>query len=341
MSGPGASLTTTETSRDGDSGSLAEDVRAGLSHPFKELPPKHLYDDRGSQLFDEICSLVEYYPTRTERAILEASADQIAARTRAAELVELGAGTAAKTRVLLDAMQAAGNLRSYVPFDIADTVVRETARAIGVEYPELGTVRGVVGDFEHHLQLIPPPHADAPRLVALLGGTLGNFVPPGRHTLLRDMAALLRPSDHLLLGADLVKDPTVIEAAYNDSRGVTAEFNLNVLNVINRELDADFELDNFQHVAFFDTEQEWIEMRLRAERACQVQIRTLELEVNFAAGEELRTEISAKFTHARIKDDLAAAGLEPVELYTDDQTLYGLVLARPSPSADGSTRSGL
>jgi L-histidine N-alpha-methyltransferase len=333
MSELGTPMITTARSLDGDSGSLADDVRDGFAGPFKQLPPKHLYDDRGSQLFDEICSLLEYYPTRTERAILEASAPEIAARTGATELVELGSGTAAKTRVLLDAIRAAGNLQSYVPFDIADTVVRETVQAIGAEYPELGRVRGVVGDFEHHLQLIPPPSEGAPRLVALLGGTLGNFVPPGRHTLLRNIAALLRPGDHLLLGADLVKDPEVIEAAYNDSRGVTAEFNLNVLQVINRELDADFALDNFQHVAFFDTEQEWIEMRLRAERACQVQIRALALAVDFAAGEEIRTEISAKFSPERMAADLITAGLELVDMYTDDEQLYGLVLARPVVSS--------
>jgi L-histidine N-alpha-methyltransferase len=323
-------MITTASLLEGETGSLADDVRDGFTGPFKQLPPKHLYDDRGSQLFDEICSLLEYYPTRTERAILEASADEIAARAGATELVELGAGTAAKTRVLLDAMQAAGNLRSYVPFDIADTVVRETAHAVGSEYPELGCVRGVVGDFEHHLHLIPPPPDGAPRLVALLGGTLGNFIPPGRDRLLANIAALLRPGDHLLLGADLVKDPRIIEAAYNDSRGVTAEFNLNVLNVINRELDADFDLDNFQHIAFFDTEQEWIEMRLRAQRACQVQIRALELEVNFEAGEELRTEISAKFSPERMTADLITAGLEQVAMYTDEEQLYGLVLARPA-----------
>jgi L-histidine Nalpha-methyltransferase len=319
----------TPESADGAYGSLADDVRKGFTGAFKELPPKHLYDERGSQLFDEICSLPEYYPTRTERAILETSALEIAARTGAIELVELGSGTAAKTRVLLDAMQAAGNLQRYIPFDIADTVVRETAEAISAEYPTVGRVRGIVGDFEHHLQLVPPPPEDAPRLVALLGGTLGNLVGPGRDALLRNIATLLRPGDYLLLGADLVKDPAIIEAAYNDSRGVTAEFNLNVLNVINRELDANFQLDNFQHVAFFDIEQEWIEMRLRAERACQVQIRTLDLEVDLAAGEEIRTEISAKFSPERIKADLAVAGLEPVDTYTDPELLYGLVLARP------------
>jgi L-histidine Nalpha-methyltransferase len=329
MSDVSTPLITTADSLDGDSGSLADDVRDGFGGLFKELPPKHLYDDRGSQLFDDICTLDEYYPTRTERAILEASAPEIAERTGGTELVELGSGTAAKTRVLLDAMQAAGNLQSYVPFDIADTVVRETAHAISSEYPELGSVNGVVGDFEHHLHLIPPPPDDSPRVVALLGGTLGNFVPPSRHTLLRNIAGLLRPGDYALLGADLVKDPAVIEAAYNDSRGVTAEFNLNVLNVINRELDADFELDNFRHVAFFDTEQEWIEMRLRAEQACQVQIRQLALEVNFEAGEEMRTEISAKFSAERMSDDLTTAGLELVDMYTDEQDLYGLVLARP------------
>lgn len=318
---------------DDEVGSLARDVLDGLTRPFKELPAKHLYDDRGSRLFDEICELPEYYPTRTERAILEARAAEIATLTGASELVELGSGTAAKTRILLGAMRDAGHLRGYVPFDIADVVVRDSARAISAEYRGLIAVRGVVGDFEHHLDVVPPPPDGGPRLVALLGGTLGNFVLPARRRLLSGIASLLRAGDHALLGADLVKDPAVIEAAYNDSRGLTAEFNLNVLAVINRELDGDFDLDNFAHVAFYDREQEWIEMRLRARRACQVRLRELGVEIEFAAGEELRTEISAKFSRDRLHADLHAAGLELVQMYTDPEQLYGLVLARPERDA--------
>jgi L-histidine Nalpha-methyltransferase len=318
---------------DGEDGSLARDVLDGLVRPLKELPPKHLYDERGSRLFDEICTLPEYYPTRTERAILEERAGEIAARTGATELVELGSGTAAKTRILLDAMRTEGRLRSYVPFDIDDSVVLESARAIDSEYGDDASILGVVGDFEHHLHLVPKPPKDSPRLVALLGGTIGNFVDPARGRLLSGIASMLRPQDHLLLGADLVKDPAVIEAAYNDSRGVTADFNLNVLRVVNRELKGDFDLENFEHVAFYDREREWIEMRLRARQACLVTIGALDMEVDFAAGEELRTEISAKFSRERLVEDLGASGLELVELYTDPAQLYGLALATPRSPA--------
>lgn len=310
-----------------DNGSLAEDARVGLTRVPKELPPKHLYDDVGSRLFDEICDLPEYYPTRAERLILQTDADAIAVRTAAAELVELGSGTAAKSRILLDAMRRAGHLQGYVPFDIADVVVRDSSAAISVEYGGQIQVHGVVGDFERDLHLIPAPNG-RPRLVALLGGTLGNFVGEGRRRVLSDIAGLLREGDHALLGADLVKDPAVIEAAYNDARGVTAAFNLNLLSVLDRELDADFEVSNFEHVAFFDAEHEWIEMRLRAREACEVHLRAIDLVVEFAAGEELRTEISAKFSDERLRADLDAAGLELVELYTDPERLYGLALTR-------------
>jgi len=187
-------------------------------------------------------------------------------------------------------------------------------------------VHGIVGDFERHLHHIPDP--DGPRIVAFLGGTIGNFTPGSRRRFLRAMAKLLRPGvDHLLLGTDLVKDPAVIEAAYNDSAGVTAAFNRNVLNVINRELDADFDVDAFEHVAFFDREREWIEMRLRAQRRMDVEIRELGLKVVFAPREELRTEISAKFTEERLRGDLAAAGLEPREVLTDPDGLFALSLS--------------
>ncbi|HEX7298776.1 MAG TPA: L-histidine N(alpha)-methyltransferase [Solirubrobacteraceae bacterium] len=308
-----------------DERSLADDVLDGLTRPFKELPPKHFYDARGAELFDRICELPEYYPTRAERAILEARSEEIAAATGAAELVELGSGTAAKTRLLLRAMEAAGTLRRYVPLDVTEAMVLECADALVDEFPGL-RVHGIVGDFERHLHHVPA--ADGPRIVAFLGGTIGNFPPGSRRRFLRALAKLLRPGlDHLLLGTDLVKDPAVLEAAYDDAAGVTAEFNRNVLRVINRELDADFDVAAFEHIAFFDREREWIEMRLRAQRRMEVNVRRLGLEVAFAPREELRTEISAKFTHDRLRADLAAAGLELRELLTDPEGLFALSLS--------------
>jgi L-histidine Nalpha-methyltransferase len=284
--------------------SLAEDVLDGLTRPFKELPPKHFYDARGAELFDRICELPEYYPTRAERAILTDSARKIAALTAAVELVELGSGTAAKTRVLLDALHAA---------------------ELTGEYPGL-QVHGVIGDFERHLDRVPA--ADGPRIVAFLGGTIGNFPPGSRRRVLRAIGNLLGPEDHLLMGTDLVKDPDVLEAAYDDAQGVTAEFNRNVLRVLNRELDADFDPEDFEHVALFDREHEWIEMRLRSRREQTMLVRDLDLRVHFDAGEELRTEISAKFTPQRVEGDLAAAGLSLVCWLTDPDELFALTLSR-------------
>jgi L-histidine Nalpha-methyltransferase len=246
-----------------------------------------------------------------------------------AELVELGSGTAAKTRVLLSAMERAGTLWRYVPFDVAEQVVRDCAAELAGEYPEMH-IHGIVGDFDRHLAKIPRPERDRPRVVAFLGGTIGNFPPGARRRFLRSLARLLEPGDYLLLGTDLVKDIDVLEAAYDDAQGVTAEFNRNVLHVLNRELDADFPTDLFEHVAFFDPDRQWIEMRLRARRACHVRIGALDLEVDFDRGEELRTEISAKFTRDRLKADYAAAGLELAEWFTDDERLFALSLATPS-----------
>ncbi|MEA2161203.1 MAG: L-histidine Nalpha-methyltransferase [Solirubrobacteraceae bacterium] len=303
--------------------SLANDVFDGLTRPFKELQPKHFYDARGSELFERICELDEYYPTRTEKAILAQRAGEIVAATGAGELVELGSGSAEKARVLLDAMAEAGALHRYVPFDVSESVVREAADELVQEYEGL-RVHGVIGDFERHLERIPA--AGAPRIVALLGGTIGNFPPGTRRGLLRKIAAVLGPEDRLLLGTDLVKDPAVIEAAYDDSAGVTAEFNRNVLHVINRELEADFIPEAFDHIAFFDRRHEWVEMRLRAQRPCSVLVGDLGLRVEFAAGEELRTEISAKFTRARVQADFAAAGLELSGWFTDPDELFALSL---------------
>ncbi|MCW3029486.1 MAG: egtD [Solirubrobacterales bacterium] len=308
--------------------SLAEDVLDGLTRPFKELPPKHFYDARGAELFDQICELPEYYPTRAERAILEQSAEELATLTGAVELVELGSGTAAKTRVLLDALQANGTLYRYVPVDVTEQMVRDCAAELTREYPGL-RVHGVIGDFERHLDRVPP--AAGPRIVAFLGGTIGNFPPGSRRRVLREIGRLLGPEDHLLMGTDLVKDPEVLEAAYDDAQGVTAEFNRNVLRVLNRELQADFDPDDFDHVALFDRENEWIEMRLRAKREHTTLVRDLDLPVHFDAGEELRTEISAKFTPMRLEADLSAAGLELVRWLTDPEELFALTLSRRTP----------
>ena len=302
---------------------LREDVLDGLTRPFKEIPPKHFYDARGSELFEQICELPEYYPTRTERAILEQNAPAIAELTGAAELVELGAGYATKTRLLIDAME----LERFVPVDVSETTVRECARQLIDEYPGL-SVHGLVGDFERHLVHLPEPVG--PRVVAFLGGTIGNFPPGSRRRFLRTIARTLGDDGWLLLGTDLVKDPRILEAAYDDAAGVTAEFNLNVLRVMNRELGADFDVDGFDHVAFWDADREWIEMRLRSRRRQTVRFPDLDLTVHFEQREEMRTEISAKFTPTRIRGDFAAAGLELVEMFTDEDELFALSLARPA-----------
>ena len=309
-----------------DERSLANDVLDGLTRPFKELPPKHFYDARGSELFEQICELPEYYPTRAEMAILADRASAIIDACGAGELVELGSGASDKARVLLDAMSDAGVLRRYVPFDVSESVVRAAADVLIEEYPGL-RVHGVVGDFERHLTSLPPVEDGVGRIVALLGGTIGNFPPGSRRRFLRSIASVLGDDDFLLLGTDLVKDPAVIEAAYDDSAGVTAEFNRNVLHVINRELDADFAVDAFSHVAFFDRRHEWVEMRLRAQRACSVWVGALGMRVEFAAGEELRTEISAKFTRRRLEADYAAAGLRLERWFVDEDQLFGVSLA--------------
>jgi L-histidine N-alpha-methyltransferase len=302
---------------------LREDVLDGLTRPFKEIPPKHFYDARGSELFERICELPEYYPTRTERSILAASADRIAERTGATELVELGAGYATKTRILIEALEP----ERFIPVDVSETTVRECARQLVEEYEWL-SVHGLVGDFERHL--VHLPESSGARLVAFLGGTIGNFPPGSRRRFLRSIARTLGDDGWLLLGTDLVKDPRMLEAAYDDATGVTAEFNLNVLRVMNRELGSDFDVNGFDHVAFWDAEREWVEMRLRSRRRQTVRFPDLDLTVHFAQREELRTEISAKFTPMRVRGDLAAAGLELVDWFTDAEELFALSLARPA-----------
>ncbi|MHA4947704.1 L-histidine N(alpha)-methyltransferase [Micromonospora sp. SD19] len=301
---------------------LRDDVRAGLSAGRKWLPPKWFYDARGSELFEEITRLPEYYPTRAERAVLAAHAADIAALTGAKTLIELGSGSSEKTRLLLDAFTRQGGLGTFVPLDVSVSALRGSTAEIAADYPRL-RVRGIVGDFTRQLDRLP---TGGRRLVVFLGGTIGNLLPAERAEFLTAMRAALEVGDWLLLGTDLVKDPSVIVPAYDDAAGVTAEFNRNVLHVINRELGADFDPGAFEHVAVWDSDNEWIEMRLRATRPMSV--RVLGLTVDFAAGEELRTEVSAKFRREGIAAELTAAGFGTAEFWTDPDALFGVTLAR-------------
>jgi L-histidine Nalpha-methyltransferase len=323
--------------------SLRADALAGLTATPKSLPPKWFYDAQGSELFEKITELPEYYPTRAERAILLAVAPEIAALTAAATLVELGSGSSDKTRLLLSALRDAGTLRGYVPVDVSESALAAAGDALAAEYPGLA-VHAVVADFDKYLG-VPSDgpggvggngatsdsgDAGGPRLVAFLGSTIGNMVPAERAVFLRRVRARLRPGDAFLLGTDLVKDPAVLVAAYDDSAGVTAAFNKNVLAVLNAELGADFDLDAFDHVAVWDAGREWIEMRLRAASAQRVRVRDLGLTVEFEAGEEMRTEVSAKFREAGVRAELSAAGLAMRSWWTDEGGQFGLSLAVPA-----------
>jgi L-histidine Nalpha-methyltransferase len=305
---------------------MAKDVREGLTASPKELSPKYFYDERGSQLFEQITELPEYYPTRREREILrDRSAEILASAGSPGTLVELGSGSASKTRHLLDAMRDAASLRTYVPVDISEEITHETARTLVDEYPGLD-VRGLVCDFEVHLERIHS--VGEPRLIAFLGGTIGNLYPGERREFLTRIAGLFDPGDHLLLGTDLVKETARLEAAYDDAAGVTAEFNKNVLSVLNRELGADFDLDSFQHVARYDAREERMDIRLRSLAEQAVQLDGLGLTVEFAAGEEMRTEISTKFTRERLECVYTESGLELCGWFTDAAGDYALSLAR-------------
>ncbi|MEV6376690.1 L-histidine N(alpha)-methyltransferase [Micromonospora musae] len=303
---------------------LREDVRLGLTAGAKWLPPKWFYDARGSELFEEITRLPEYYPTRAERAVLARRASAVAALTGAKTLIELGSGSSEKTRLLLDALTDRGGLGTFVALDVSASALRASTARIAADYPGL-RVRGIVGDFTRHLDRLP---TGGRRLVLFLGGTIGNLLPDERAQFLSAMRAALEAGDWLLLGTDLVKDPSIIVPAYDDDAGLTAEFNRNVLRVINRELGADFDPAAFTHVARWDAACEWIEMRLRADRPMRVRIPGLDLEVAFAAGEELRTEISAKFRPEGVAAELDAAEFAGRAFWTDPDGLFGVTLAR-------------
>jgi L-histidine N-alpha-methyltransferase len=303
---------------------LLRDVREGLTSDPKELPPKWFYDERGSELFGEITRLPEYYLTRREGAILAERAHAIAEETQADTLVELGAGTSEKTRFLLDAMTAADCLQRFVAFDVSESTLRVSAARIAEEYPGID-VTAVVGDFDHHLGDIPN---GGRRLVAFLGSSIGNFAPEERARFLATLRSGLQAGESFLLGVDLVKDTERLVAAYDDRDGVTAEFNRNVLRVVNRELDADFRPDCFDHVARWNADEEWIELMLRSRIEQSVNIPGADLVVDFLHGEELRTEISAKFRREGVREELAAAGFDVRELWTDPRTDFGLALAK-------------
>ncbi|EMF52031.1 L-histidine N(alpha)-methyltransferase [Streptomyces bottropensis] len=314
-------LLTRTLPEDATDAALRADVLDGLTRMPKTLPPKWFYDARGSELFERITELPEYYPTRAEREILVDRAGEIAAASGARTLVELGSGSSDKTRHLLDAMPG---LHTYVPVDVSESALRQAGEALAAERPGLN-VHALIADFTAGLQL---PETPGPRLVAFLGGTIGNLVPGERAAFLAAVRALLAPGDALLLGTDLVKDEAVLVAAYDDASGVTAEFNKNVLNVVDRELGADFDPDAFDHVALWNAECEWIEMRLRSRTAQTVKVPALDLAVDFAAGEEVRTEVSAKFRKEGVRDELGSSGLELSHWWTDAEGRFALSLSR-------------
>jgi len=313
-------LLTRTLPEDATEAALRADVQRGLTGTPKTLPPKWFYDAHGSDLFEQITELPEYYPTRAEREILIARSGEIAEATGARTLVELGSGSSEKTRHLLDALTG---LETYIPVDVSESALTQAGQALIAERPGL-QVHALIADFTASLTL---PDAPGPRLVAFLGGTIGNLLPAERAVFLASIRSLLSPGDALLLGTDLVKDERVLVRAYDDAAGVTAAFNKNVLTVVNRELDADFHADAFDHVALWDAENEWIEMRLRSRAEQTVKIPALDLAVDFGAGEELRTEISAKFRKEGVRAELSTAGLELAHWWMDDEGRFALSLS--------------
>ena len=310
------------TAADADA-ALRADARRGLTASPKVLSPQWLYDARGSELFEQITALPEYYPFPAEREALARHADAIARAAAADTLVELGSGSSSKTPVLLDALDRAGTLRRYVPVDVSPSALEDAVPALVEAYPGLD-VHGVVADFTRDLRSVP---RDGRRLVALLGGTVGNFEPGDRQAFLAALADELDPGEAFLVGTDLVKDEATLVAAYDDAQGVTAAFDLNILSVLNRVLGADFDRSGFDHLAVWVPQSSRIEMRLRARRAMRVRVPELDLEVDFAEGEEMRTEISTKFTRERIREELAAAGFSHDGWFTDPQDRFALSLA--------------
>ncbi len=323
--GDGRRLRVVVCRRLADSEVLARDVREGLLARQKTLPPKYFYDDHGARLFDAICDLPEYYPTRTEQTLLETAVGEIVGVTAPSDIIEFGSGASRKTRLLLEAAMGTCSHLRYVPLDVSETMLRHAAAALLRDYPRL-TVHGLVGDYEEDLEHLPSGDR---RLAIFLGSTIGNFEPAAADAFLSSIRRHLTERDAFLLGVDLVKPVEVLEAAYNDRAGVTAEFNRNILRVINRHLDADFDVHRFTHLAFFNRARSQIEMHLRAEVAHEVHIRTLGLRIRFTAGETIHTEISRKFCEAEVRQMLAATGFDMLRWYTPPNRYFGLALARP------------
>lgn len=305
---------------------MARDVREGLGSRPRTLPPKYFYDARGSRLFERITELPEYYQTRTERALLERIAPDLVAELRPRALVEYGSGSAEKTEVLLHAMEEAGLLEGYAPVDVSPEPVRAVAERLGARHPGLRVV-GIIGDFESHLSL---PFRDLPRLILFLGSTIGNLREEQAERFLHRVRDEMWERDGFLVGFDLVKGPEILEAAYDDSEGVTAAFNRNVLRVLNRELGADFDPGAFRHHAFYDEEKRRVEMHLVAEGEQTVRIPALEMEIRFEDGEPIRTELSHKYTRTSADRLLCRADLEIQRWDTDPEEHFALALARPA-----------
>lgn len=312
---------------------MAADVRAALAQKPPSLPSKLFYDERGSQLFEAITRLPEYYQTRTEEALLARIAEPLVSVLQPVELLELGAGVARKLTLLLDSMWRRGLAQRCLLLDVDDETLRKSVAQLHKEYPGL-QVAGVVTDFAQvdGLRALKAFGPHGRRLVLFLGGTLGNLHPTHVPGFLARIAAGLEPGDALLVGLDLVKDPARLEAAYNDAAGVTAQFNLNILNVLNERMGADFDLSGFEHVAFYDAEQAWIEMRLRALRPMRVRVPGARLTLRFERGDILRTELSCKYTRASFVERLRGTGLRLADWYTDPERLFALaLLTRTTP----------
>ena len=308
---------------------LSQDTRIGLSANPKSIPPKHFYDEVGSELFEQITELPSYYPTRAEREILVSRGAELAALTETSDLVELGSGSADKALLLIEPMLATGELQRYLGVDVSESALRAALKTIKAIHPEL-EVHGAVADMTRQLAALPP--AVGRRSVALLGGTVGNFPEQPRRRLLKAIADLAGPDGRAIIGFDKVKDPAILVAAYDEPEGVTARFNLNLLTIINRELGADFNPADFEHVALWNEDEEWIEMRLRARRPVSVAIDGLGVSCDFAAGEDVLTETSAKFTRQRVSDDLTSAGMEVCGWFEDSESRFALAVAKPMPA---------
>ncbi|WP_293149402.1 MULTISPECIES: L-histidine N(alpha)-methyltransferase [unclassified Microcoleus] len=323
-----ASLTTLTTLLDCHSAlkNDGEDVIQGLSKNQKTLPAKYFYDSRGSQLFEQICELPEYYPTRTEASILRQYAGEIARITGACELIELGSGSSTKTRLLLDAYQALKYACKYVPVDVSASILKESALQLQVEYPTLH-VQGLIGTYEQALaQLMPTSRSS--RMVFFLGSSMGNFTPAECDIFLNQITDVLTPGDYFLIGIDLQKPQHILEAAYNDSQGVTAAFNLNMLDHLNWRFQGNFDTGLFAHQAIYNQQDNQIEMYLHCQTSHVVNLESLGLNVTWKTGESILTEISRKFDLDTVEKELDSKGLKTIKSFTDPQKWFGLILCQ-------------